>query len=328
MKKDYLFLEAYLKILNEQSSPTTFTPEELLYDAVKECYYSTGEIVIYTIDQIEAFCDSANKPLFSRLAKSLKHTEDYVIVIVYFPDVDSVVFIFSKERLLLPGHHYGVDYSKFKEAFKKFFEDDRNVAANFNSIDVMPELGCVIGLNGSKIKSNRDFEKELDHELNHYFEQMNVHFNEAVFPDKIALNQYVVDEICRFYGVALNKKSFIEDLKKHLFDEEEFRSISANVFHEILRHNETHLKDICTTEIVSSIESKNWSKYSRHLQEMLLFCWVCRELSNSRWLILLNGIEAACSHKKNIFQKSYIAGKDILRRIVVKAKETMKNIIK
>ena len=42
------FLDIYLKILTEQSSPTTFTPEELLFDARNRCFHSKGDYFLYS----------------------------------------------------------------------------------------------------------------------------------------------------------------------------------------------------------------------------------------------------------------------------------------
>lgn len=311
--------QIYLDILTEQSSPTTFTSEELLYDAAKECFFSTGEFMVYDIEDINSFCDDANKPLFSKLVKNLKFNDDYAIIIAYFLKYDDIEYVFSKNRYMKPHHHYGFSLDKVKSEFKSFFSDQRNTAGNFNSIDVCPELGCIIGLNGAKIKTNCDFEKELDHELNHYFEGMNVHYGNADMLEKIELNDVIVDELFKFYGVSFNKKTFINDLKRHLFSQEEFRSMSANVFHEILRYNETHFKQLEVDEVINDITSRNWRRYEdRRLQEILMFCWVCSQLSSSRWSILLDGMEEACRIKKNIFQKFYIAGKGWFRSIVMK----------
>lgn len=322
MKNADPFLEAYLQILNEEKSPTTFTPEELLNDAVRECFYSTGEFVVYKIDQILGFCDDENKPLFSKLAKNLRYDDDYAMIIVYFPDPSKIDYIFSSHRYMLPHHHYGFSMDSVKEAFKKFFADERHIAANFNSIDACPELGCIIGLNGDKLKTRRDFEKELDREINHYFEQMKIHFKDARRSEPIELNEDVINELVDFYGISIEKKSFINDLKTHLFHEDEFRSMSVNVFHEILRHNEMHLKQLSADEVFDAIKSRQWRRFDDvRFQEALLFAWVCRSLSSSRWMILRDGIIEACSVKKNIFQKFFIKGRDKLREMILRLKK-------
>ena len=42
------FKELYLSILNEEVSPTTFTPEELLNDIRNKCFFSSGEYIVYS----------------------------------------------------------------------------------------------------------------------------------------------------------------------------------------------------------------------------------------------------------------------------------------
>jgi hypothetical protein len=41
MKSVNYFCDFYLTILNEESSPTTFTPVELLDDIKQKCFYSS-----------------------------------------------------------------------------------------------------------------------------------------------------------------------------------------------------------------------------------------------------------------------------------------------
>lgn len=41
MKSVNYFYDFYLRVLNEESSPTTFTPVELLDDIKQKCFYSS-----------------------------------------------------------------------------------------------------------------------------------------------------------------------------------------------------------------------------------------------------------------------------------------------
>jgi hypothetical protein len=207
---------------------------------------------------------------------------------------------------------------------KQYFNDTDKVAVKFNSIDICPQLGCVIGINGSKINGGREFEKELDHELNHYFEKMNIHFDLTKYIDKIEDTSYknIINTIEEFYHINFCKKtSFIRDLKYHLFNFNEFRSMSANVFHEILQYNETHLRQLDFHIFLTDIKNCDYHKYTDiNMQETILFCWLTKQLSENRWNLLLTGIKDAIKIRKNIFQKFLIQSKDILRKVILKIK--------
>lgn len=317
------FEEIYLKILNEESSPTTFTPEELLDDIRKRCFFSHGEIIYYTMDELKSFCDDKNKPLFSLLLKHMKYNDDYAILIVYFTSLKQIDSLMTEVGYMHPHmHHPFFSLNKVHKQFKEFFKITDKSGVNFNSIDVNPSLGCVIGINGSKINSARDFEKEFDHELNHYFEQLNIHYDFEKYPDNIIdiNSKNILNKLQQFYNINFaNKENYIKDLKTHLFDYKEFRSMSANVFHEVLKYNETHLKELEFHSFLTDISNCNYQKYKEiSLQEMILFCWVCKQISGSRWNILIDGIKEAISIKKNIFQKFFIKSKDLIRNFMLK----------
>ena len=316
----------YLDILNEQSSPTSFTPEELLYDIRKNIFFSRGSYCFYTVEDLENFADETNKELFKVLVNHMKDRNDFGMMLIYFMSVDDI-----EEIILKSGHSYPpMPYKNVPKNFsmnaafnqlKKYFNDKDTNGANFNSIDVCPELGCIIAINGAQLSSNRDFEQVLDHEINHYFEGLNVHFNLADNVDNIvdAKDHEIIDKLEKFYNMDFSSKDgFVQDIKTHFFNYVEFRSMSANVFHEILRYNETHLTQLDYDDLIDDIVECNYGKYERPLSEYILFCWICRKMSSSRWEILLKGIKAACEIKKNIFQKFFIKGKDIFRNMLMK----------
>jgi hypothetical protein len=313
------FKELYLNILTEETSPTTFTPIELLDDIRKKCFFSTGEYIVYSANELLSFCDDINKPLFSKLVKRLKHKGDYSLIVVYFKDIAHIHEIFSTVGYLNPFQAFKqFSMEKVETQLINFFKQSNKAGANFNSIDVCPELGCVIALNGSLIKTNRDFEKQLDHELNHYFEKLQLKFNKINSIQTATPNEKVLNEISKFYGIDVSKKSsFLTDLKYHLFDESEFRSMSANVFHDILNYNETHLKQLNFHEFMTDVNNCNYGKYSDiSLQESILFAWICKQLSENRFSIIVEGILAAIKIKKNIFQKALIKSKNFLRSLL------------
>lgn len=294
MKRNNLtkFNELYFKILTEEVSPTTFTPVELLDDIRRSCFYSSGTIVYYTLDELKDYLDERNKPLFSQLIKHLKYTDDYAILILYFTDINQIDELMTKVGYLHPHSHIpNFSLNIVHKQIKDFFLNTNKFGVHFNSIDVKPELGCVIGINGAKIKSGREFEKQFDHELNHYFEQMNIHFNYETSVDNIenTNNKNIINKINEFYGIDVSQKTtFINDLKYHLFNHDEFRSMCANVFHEILNYNETHFKQLDFHTFINDILTCNYQHYSNiHLQEMILFCWINKQLSENRWNILL-----------------------------------------
>lgn len=321
MNNDILkFQKIYLKILNEQVSPTTFTPEELLNDIKQKCFYSDGEWILYTLKDLNAFCDDKNKPLFSILVKNLQHKYDYAMIIIYFSSIEKLNEICNTYGYFNPHKEYKNFSMKIVyEQLKKYFKNTDKSGCHFNSIDVCPQLGCIIGLNGEKIKSNRDFDKELDHEINHYFEGLNIKYNLISHVKTENLNFEIYNKLNEFYKIDFSKKSsLINDIKYHLFNYKEFRSMSANVFHEILRYNENHFNQLEYHQFITDILNCNYKKYKNlDLQEMIIFCWLCNKLSISRWQILLTGIKSAIQIKKNIFQKFLIIGKDFLRKIFV-----------
>lgn len=325
MKTDN-FEEIYLQILNEEVSPTTFTPIELLSDIRDRCFYSHGVVIYYTIEELKDFSDDKNKPLFSLMLHKMKYNDDYAMLIIYFTSMDQLEPLMTTVGYAHPHMHYPqFSLNKVYTALKTFFKDSFKTGCHFNSIDTNPELGCVIALNGKNIHSNREFERELDHELNHYFEQMNIHYNLADYPDNIVdiKNEKILNKLEEFYHDEFRQKpSYIADLKTHLFNYNEFRSMSANVFHNILKYNETHLKQLQFSEFLGDIANCNYIKYKEvYLQETILFCWICKQISADRWSILTEGIKEAISIKKNIFQKFWIAGKDLLRRFLIKNDE-------
>ena len=320
--------QTYLNILNEECSPTSFTPEELLYSIRDSIFYSSGNYAFYTIEDLESFSDDKNKKLFSILLRQMKHKNDFGMMFIYFQSVDDIEEIILKSGYSYPPMPYSdvpeiLPMKKVYEKLKDFFKDSSNRGANFNSIDMCPELGCLIAVNGAQVSTNRDFEQVLDHELNHYFEKMNIHYKLAEDVDKIidVKDKRILEVLEKFYKREFSENiSFIRSLKTHFFNYNEFRSISANVFHEILRYNETHLKQLDYDEFTDDIIQCNYKKYKGMLAEYVIFCWICKQISLSRWDIILTGIKAACEVKKNIFQKFFIKGKDLFRNLVMKIK--------
>jgi hypothetical protein len=47
-----------------------------------------------------------------------------------------------------------------------------------------------------------------------------------------------------------------------------------------------------------------------------LFAWICKQLSENRFSIIVEGILAAIKIKKNIFQKALIKSKNFLRSLL------------
>lgn len=322
MKK---LIDIYLNILNEQKSPTTFTPEQLLNDILNKCYFYSEQYLIYTFDQLKIFNDIKNKPLFNLLIKNINHKLDYSIIIIYYNDYKEFKKLISKFNYINPLTRFNQNPVKIETIFnniEQYLEKTNKSGVNFNSIDYCPELGCIIGLNGKLIKSQRDFFKVLDHQINHYFEGLNLHFNLINSNTKINIhNNYddIFKVLKEYYGnIFQQKDTFIQDLKYHLFDSKEFRSMCADVFHQILRYNQKHLKQLNFNKFIEDILNCNYKKYSIELQDYIIFCWICNKISISRWNILLEGIKEAISIKKNIFQKFFIKGKDWFRNLILK----------
>lgn len=316
------FEKLYLKILLEEVSSVTFTPNDLLDDIRKKCFYSHGEVIYYTLDELNEFKDDKNKPLFSLLLKNLKNKHDYSILIVYFTSLNQIDELMESIGYTNPHMNYpNFSLKQVHKQFKKFFNINNKSGVNFNSIDICPELGCVIGINGEKIHSIRDFEKEVDHELNHYFEKMNIVYQLDNYVDFVSssTDSDILNKLEEFYGIDIKRKSnYIADLLYHLFNYQEFRSMCANVFHEILNYNETHIKELQFSFLLNDIKNCNYEKYSKiEFQEAILFSWICFKLSESRWDILLEGIKEALSIKKNIFEKFCIRGKNLIRKFFI-----------
>lgn len=320
------FEQVYLNILKEEKSPTTFTPESLLNDIRDRCFYSFGDFIFYTVEDLKQFADNDNKELFNIFVNNLTDKNDFGMLIIYFTSLNKLDDVLNLHGYFEPHSSSRKCPKNFKmkivyNQIKNYFQRTKKTAGNFNSIDICPELGCVIAINGGKISSYRDFEKELDHEINHYFEKMNIHYDLKENVDNIVdvKNKIILYKLEEFYHINFSEKeSYIDDLKYHLFNYDEFRSMSANVFHEILKYNEQHLKQLEFNTFIKDIENLNYINYSEQLQEIMLFCWVSKQISSSRWNILIKGIKEAISIKKNIFQKFFIKGRDIFRNLIFK----------
>lgn len=319
------FEELYLQIINEQKCPVTFTPEPLLDYIREKCYFSNGEKLSFTINQLLQYCDDVNKPLFSQLVKNLKHTNDYAMLIIYFnniKDLDDICLNYGYQN---PPQLNKPNFSlkEVHKQIKQFFLNPNATGCNFNSIDTNPQLGCVIGLNGKNIKSIRDFEKVLDHQLNHYFQKMNIKFNKADNIDNVVdfKSKKIIDKINEFYGLNLQyKPSFYNDIKYHLFDYNQFRSMCADVFHQIIRYNQNHTKELNYNEFINDIKNCNYKNYDIKLQDYILFGWICLQINEERWITLVTGVREAFKVKRNIFEKFFIRGKDIFRNLILKLK--------
>lgn len=317
------FEKLYKQILNEQSCPVTFTPEPLLDYIREKCYLSNGQKIFFTIKQLLEYCDDINKPLFSLLVKNLKSNNDYAILIIYFNKIEDIDEIINTHGYFNIHQNYPTfSMKKVWEQFKRYFKVTNKSGANFNSIDVCPQLGCVIGLNGINIKTYRDFEKNLDHQLNHYFQKMNIKFDKAQYIDNVIDNKtkIIEDKLKLFYGLEFSKDSFIDDLKYHLFNFDQFRSMCADVFHQLIRYNENHIKEIEFQKFINDIKQCNYKDYPIKLQECILFSWICLQINKERWNALIIGLRSAFEVKRNIFQKFYIKGRDIFRNIYLKNK--------
>lgn len=270
------FEQIYLNILNEQSSPTSFTPEELLYSIRDSIYYSHGRYSFYTVEDLKKFSNDSNKELFKVLVKHMNDRNDFGMMLIYFESIDDIEEIILKSGYSYPPMPFKSIPKNFSmkvvfNELKNFFNNSNKRGANFNSIDVCPRLGCIIAINGLQLSSNRDFEQVLDHEINHYFEGMNPHFNLTKNVDEIedTKDHEILKVLNDFYKLDFSKKdTFIQDIKTHFFNHIEFRSMSANVFHEILRYNESHLKQLNYDEFVDDIIKCNYKiqKYKQLLK--------------------------------------------------------------
>ena len=322
------FDKKYLALQEESKAPASFTPEALLQDAVKKCYWfseKTGAYHIYTLDEILKISqdDLPFKNSFSKCIQKMKHENDFCILLFYFKDPTNIENVLKSY-----GYVHPMDERRFSNevAFKqiqKFFADGVNKAANFNSIDVDPSLGCIIGVNGQKVKDFLEFEKELDHELNHYFEQIGLAFGETearLADDKIKQkDEEILNVLCRFYGLEKSGSLNVENLRKHFFDDLEFRSMCANAYHDIIMFNMSVFakKDEMTPErFFAWSENPRIDQIPRSLIDSVLFAWTVRKISSNRWNILREGIIKACEDKKNIFQKFWRKSIDWFRNII------------
>lgn len=72
-----IFEKVYLDILNEEKSPTTFTPDALLDNIRGKCFYSSGDFIFYTINDLKEFADNDNKNLFKVFVNNLTDKNDF-----------------------------------------------------------------------------------------------------------------------------------------------------------------------------------------------------------------------------------------------------------
>ena len=315
------FDSIYFKVIDESKAPMTFTPESLLKEAVKLCFWHSedfGAYHLFTLDEIVSICkdDLPFKDKFARCLQSIEDKNDFAILLFYFKDRSMI------EKILLSHGYIHPENKRLfsnKEAFsqiQRFFADGSKKAANFNSIDVDPSLGCIIGINGSMVSTWLEFEKELDHGLSHYFEGFGKKCGAIRDLSNDMLKRSDAARFLQQYYGAYDPVK-IEDVRAHFFDDVEFRSMCANVYHDIIMHNYSLIgKKIDASTFIRLATTLDLDHCPEDLKDSVIFSWTTLQISKNRWSILRNGIEVACNEKTNIFQRLYRKTADWIRNLL------------
>lgn len=341
-KKERSFEEIYLNILNEEVAKDYFTPEPLLNDIVDKCFWNYSNIGMfesYPLEKIIRISDQVlkNKQKFNYALNNVKTNRDFAINIIYLKQI-SISAINQLSKSIPPEffqQSVNSEYTdqlfniiKFALSTIKHNIDSFKLSKgnNFNNIEASPRSGCCIFINGELVKTHNQIEALVDHQLNHYFTKMgffegykNVNYNIPSINEtpklSVLLNKY--------YHFN-NDKNYEFNIKLHLYNDREFYSMCATVFHTLLNQitkfnnklTEESFLNMINYNFINQSDFLNNKILNHDLREAVIFCYVNKELSSDRFEIIKRGIHTAFGIKKNIFQKFYIKTRDLIRNLI------------
>lgn len=171
--------------------------------------------------------------------------------------------------------------------------------------------GCLILLNGNLIDltNKQELEQLLDHQLNHYFSNLegnSISINKNIKPSKL------FEKIAIKCGYDIQS----EDFKQHILNNSEFNSMCADVCNILQNNNISYYTwlDLTTNQFLSS---EKYLKLNVDLQNILLFSFACRLLDKEKWKILKQHVYIQLDKSKLNIVKS---GKHLITDLLLKIK--------
>ena len=345
-KKELTFQKIYLQILNEEVAPNSFTPESLLNDIVNKCFWNFSQYGIYEIYPLQKIIRISNQQLKNKqkFLYALNHVlnqKDFAINIIYLKNNNKETYLKILEEYS-KGYIYA-DSTKIKQEnillsinstlnyLNNNFFNTNIKAINLNSFPNKPKDGCLIVINGQLVKTHRDFESVFDHQLNHYFDKIG--FFEGYNKDinynlqKIIENNKINTLLNKYYKFN-NDKNYQHNIKLHLYNDSEFYSMCATVFHTLLKEiqkfncnlTEQKFLNMLNYNFINQDKFINQILLNHDLREAIIFCFVNKQLAPDRFNIIKRGINTVFKIKKNIFQKFFIKTRDLIRNIICEEK--------
>lgn len=277
--QNYLFVQNILtnkfdkKVLEIicQHAKGLFTPQKLLYEIMFKIRFEK-QFIQYSLNELRQYHNNKNKK-WDQLINNNTLSNNYKLYILYCTIQDIKTLNWE------PAHQIYDDYKLTPKCpAKRYFN---------NKCSIIVINSQVVGI------TTKEFQIQLDHQLNHLFEQLN---DKEEVQD---INEQLQQQIKQYFlenNIISEEELNSEDFNIHMFNHIEFYQMISNLCNVISLYFQQ--KDIL--EIIKKLhymlteeylKSKEFEQLEEPIRGSIIFAFICKKYNLERWKIVCSMIK-------------------------------------